>query len=163
MLRILNEKKIEKVIVSGNDKLKIGNIQINILSPPKDIQVESDDIANANSIISLISVSKENYLFMGDATKETEKYLINNIYNIKEANERMDIINKLSNLYVLQIGHHGSKTSTSEYFLNNIKTKNAIISSKRQMYGHPAKETLNILKKYNIRYYITEYKGALKF
>jgi competence protein ComEC len=117
---------------------------------------------NANSIISLISVDKENYLFMGDATKETEKYLMDNIYK-KEANKRIEILNKLNNLYVLQIGHHGSKTSTSDYFLSNIKTKNSVISSKKQVYGHPAKETLDILKKYNIRYYITEYKGALKF
>ena len=90
---------------------------------------------------------------MGDATIETEKVLLNNITN--------DIQNKFQNISVLQVGHHGSKTSTSDNFLQMLNVKLAVISSKKKVYGHPSKETLDRLNKYNIRYKITENNGAV--
>ena len=53
-------------------------------------------------------------MFMGDASITTEKEILSK-YN-------------LSNIDVLNVGHHGSKTSSGETFINKINPKYSIIS-----------------------------------
>ena len=153
----LIENNISKVELKKDDKISFKNITIDILLPYANKVIKSDDIANSNSIVALVSIKENNkninLVYMGDATIETEKVLLNNITN--------DIQNKFQNISVLQVGHHGSKTSTSDNFLQILNVKLAVISSKKKVYGHPAKETLDKLNKYNIRYKITENNGAV--
>lgn len=149
----LIENNISRVELKKDDKISFKNITIDILLPYANKAIKSNDIVNSNSIVALVSIKENNkninLLYMGDATNETEKELISNNCD------------KLKNISVLQIGHHGSKTSTSELFIKNINVDLAIISSKKKVYGHPAKETLDRLNKYNIRYKITENDGAV--
>ena len=71
-------------------------------------------------------------MFMGDAGVTTEKEILNK-YN-------------LSDIDVLKVGHHGSKTSSSREFIDEINPKYSIISvGKNNRYGHPNKEVLNNL------------------
>ena len=68
----------------------------------------------------------------------------------------------LPDIDVLKIGHHGSKTSSSEYFINEIKPNYSIISvGKNNRYGHPNKEVLEILKDSKI--YRTDQDGSIMF
>ena len=67
------------------------------------------------------------------------------------------------NVDIYQVGHHGSKTSTSKEFLKLINPEKAVISSKKKVYSHPAKETLETLENLKITYYITEKNGAIIF
>ena len=155
--KFLDENNISKMELKKDDKITFDNISIDILLPYNDRVIYSDDIANSNSIVALVNL-KENkknikLLYMGDATIETEKELLNNIHLNED--------DKLKDISVLQIGHHGSKTSTSEEFLSYLNINLAVISSKKKVYGHPAKETLDKLNKYNIRYKITEKDGAV--
>ena len=63
---------------------------------------------------------------------------------------------------VLKVGHHGSKTSTSEEFLNQIKPKVAIISAgKDNNYGHPNIETLERLESIGAEIYRTDEQGTI--
>ena len=85
---------------------------------------------------------------MGDAGIDKEKDIIEK-YN-------------LSNIDVLKVGHHGSKTSSSEYFIDEIKPKYSIISvGKNNRYGHPNKEVLNNLKQSKV--YRTDQDGSIMF
>ena len=69
-------------------------------------------------------------MFMGDASITTEKEIMNK-YN-------------LSNIDVLKVGHHGSKTSSSKDFIDEVNPKYSIISvGKNNRYGHPNKEVLD--------------------
>ena len=75
-----------------------------------------------------------------------------------------DILNKynLSNIDVLKVGHHGSKTSSSKSFINEINPKNSIISvGKNNRYGHPKDSVLNILR--NSKIYRTDIDGSIMF
>ena len=73
-------------------------------------------------------------MFMGDASTTTEKEILSK-YN-------------LPNIDVLKVGHHGSKTSSGEEFINEINPKYSIISvGKNNRYGHPNIEVLNNLEK----------------
>ena len=87
-------------------------------------------------------------MFMGDAGVDKEKDILEK-YN-------------LSNIDVLKVGHHGSKTSRSETFINNINPKYSIISvGKNNRYGHPNKEVLNNLSDSKI--YRTDQDGSITF
>ena len=68
-------------------------------------------------------------MFMGDASITTEEEILDK-YN-------------LTDIDVLKVDHHGSKTSSGKEFINEIKHKYSIISvGKNNKYGHPNKEVL---------------------
>ena len=87
-------------------------------------------------------------MFMGDAGVDKEKDILDK-YN-------------LSNVDVLKVGHHGSKTSSSKEFIDEINPKYGIISvGKNNRYGHPNKEVLNNLE--NSKIYRTDQDGSIMF
>ena len=89
-----------------------------------------------------------NFLFMGDASTKVEEDLLKK-YNLK-------------NVDVLKVGHHGSKTSSSWTFVNELRPIYSIISvGKNNRYGHPNTEVLDILKNTNI--YRTDEDGTIVF
>ena len=87
-------------------------------------------------------------MFMGDASVTTEKEIMNK-YN-------------LSNIDVLKVGHHGSRTSSGKEFINEVNSKYFIISvGKNNRYGHPNKEVLKNLV--NSKMYRTDEDGSIMF
>lgn len=161
VMEIIDEKEISKLQLKNLDSMGYNNVRITLLAPEDDI-VQASDIANANSVIYIACVSGKNYLFMGDATKESETYYIDKIKNSNDDSYK-EVEKLLGNIYVASIGHHGSNTSTSEEFLENINLEYAVISARKSVYGHPSDEVLKRLEKFNIKYYLTEEKGAIKF
>ena len=132
-----SKKEIEKEISkwqktsrSKQDELiSLGNFKIIELN--KAWQEE-----NTSSSIYYVMHKNLNVLFLGDATKISEKYIVKN-YNLKP-----DII---------KLAHHGSNTSTSTKLLKELSPKLTIISvGKNNRYNHPSKEVLLKLEKYNI-------------
>ena len=62
----------------------------------------------------------------------------------------------------IKVGHHGSKTSSSKEFINDINPKYSVISvGKNNRYGHPNKEVLDNLK--NSKIYRTDQDGSIMF
>lgn len=103
---------------------------------------------NNYSLVLRITYNKTSFLFCGDAENLSEEEILNSGYNITSD--------------VLKLGHHGSKTSTSDRFLNEVNPKVAIIScGKGNDYGHPHKETLKKLKNKNITTYRTDINGTI--
>lgn len=106
------------------------------------------DNENDNSIVLYTEYNNYKFLFMGDASEYVEANLLKN-YNI-------------NNIDILKVGHHGSKTSSSEYFINKTNPKYSIISvGKNNRYGHPNKEVLNVLN--NSKIYRTDINGSIMF
>ena len=91
-------------------------------------------------------------------------YFVNFYYYKKGIEKEKDILGKynLSNIDVLKVGHHGSKTSSSRTFIDEINPKYSIISvGKNNRYGHPNKEVLNTLEDSKI--YRTDQDGSIIF
>lgn len=66
----------------------------------------------------------------------------------------------MSEIYVLKVGHHGSKMSSGKDFINEVNPKYSIISvGKNNRYGHPNKEVLENLDKSKI--YRTDLDGSI--
>lgn len=103
---------------------------------------------NDNSLVHLFSINGLNYLFLGDISKERESELIKK-YPFLGAD-------------VIKLAHHGSKTSTSEGLLGNLKPRTVIISSDPRVYGHPHKETLRTLWQFKIPYLSTHKDGDIR-
>ena len=151
LMSCINKNNISKLEVTKGDNIQIGDMNIYFVSPDVDEKIEDDDVANANSLVSFVTVKNKKILFMGDATKETEEYILNKN------------INDLNYIDFYQVGHHGSKTSSKDEFISKLNINTAIISSKKKVYNHPSEETLNTLFNHNISVKITEKDGALKF
>lgn len=106
------------------------------------------DNENDNSIVLYSNINNYKFLLMGDAGINVEQDLIDK-YN-------------LFDIDILKVGHHGSNTSSSSFFINNINPKYSIISvGKGNRYGHPNKEILDILDSSNI--YRTDIYGSIMF
>ncbi|MBU3182449.1 ComEC/Rec2 family competence protein [Clostridium psychrophilum] len=140
MIRALRSKNLKIHIARPNMYLDLGpDTSCVMLSP------NSETYENTNDYSCVIKISFKNssYLFTGDAAIEAEQELISNGYNLKAQ--------------VLKVGHHGSKTSTSPKFLNEVSPKIAVISCGAfNTYGHPHTETLDKFKKINCMIYRTD-------
>ena len=140
LIKELKKKKIK--YYQNVEKIPISNNIITILN------TEEYDNENDNSNVIYIELNNYKFMFMGDAGVDKEKDILER-YN-------------LSNIDVLKVGHHGSKTSSSKSFINKINPKYSIISvGKNNRYGHPNKEVLNNLDHSKI--YRTDEDGSIMF
>ena len=127
-----------------NFPYKIGNLTFNNLN----IWNSKDE--NDSSLVLYLEIYENKFLFMGDASKEVEEKILKNNPSLK--------------VDYLKVGHHGSNTSTSEVFIASIEPKEAIIScGLNNVYKHPNDETLNILKKYNVKIRRTDLEGSIVY
>ena len=105
---------------------------------------------NDSSITLYTDISGVKFLFTGDISKDIEKQII------KE--------NKTLDIDVLKVAHHGSNTSTSDEFIQSITPQHGIISvGKNNHYGHPNKEVIDTLTKYEVDIYMTCENGTIRF
>ena len=140
LIKELKKKKIK--YYQNVEKIPISNNIITILN------TKEYDNENDNSNVIYIELNNYKFMFMGDAGVDKEKDILER-YNI-------------SNIDVLKVGHHGSKTSSSKSFINKINPKYSIISvGKNNRYGHPNKEVLNNLDHSKI--YRTDENGSIMF
>ncbi len=103
-----------------------------------------DDLNNYSAVIRIVYGSRA-FLFMGDAEKLSEKEITADI--------KAD---------VLKLGHHGSSTSTSKEFLERVQPIAAVAScGENNDYGHPHKETVELLEKEGIEFYRTDTMGTI--
>ena len=113
----------------------------------KFLNTKEYDNENDNSSVLYFNYKKFKFLFMGDAGKIREKDILEK-YNLK-------------NITFLKVGHHGSNTSSSKEFINEIAPKYSLISvGRNNRYGHPKSEVLDNLLQSNI--YRTDLNGGIK-
>lgn len=165
-INLVNNFKVEKVIFNCGEYNDLEKELIKVLdkrnipyySCIKELNIDNNKIyflnnkdygnENDNSNVIYTELNNHKFLFMGDAGVEVEEDLIQK-YN-------------LQNIDVLKVAHHGSKTSSSKKFIDEIEPKYSIISvGKNNRYGHPNKEVLEILDDSKI--YRTDHDGSIIF
>ena len=140
LIKVLDKKKIRYYLCIK--ELNIDNNELYFL------QTKEYDNENDNSNVIYAELNGYKFMFMGDAGVDKEKDILDK-YNI-------------SNIDVLKVGHHGSKTSSGKVFIDGINPKYSIISvGKNNRYGHPNKEVLNNLDGSKI--YRTDQDGSIMF
>jgi competence protein ComEC len=127
------------------------NVVIDILFPDRDVSTWTKNTNDA-SIVARLKYGNETFLFNGDSPIKIEEHLIQTLR--KEA----------LNIDVLKVGHHGSRTSTSDIFVKYIQPRIAIISAgKENRYKHPHNEVIEVLKKNNVEILRTDQQGTITY
>lgn len=122
-------------------------VLLRVLSPDP-ARAESD--LNESSIVLRVTFGRTAFLLAADAGDEAERSILAGGAEVAAQ--------------VLQVGHHGSASSTSPEWLAAVKPKLAVIScGRRNVYGHPSRETTDRLRAFGVRTYRTDIHGAVEF
>ena len=132
-IETIEEKNIPIYIAEADGEIDFGNnIKLDILYPFENLKGKILSDSNNSSIVAKLIYNNFETLFTGDIEKSIENKLISAGLNLKSD--------------VLKVAHHGSKTSSSEEFLNAVNALLAIIPvGKDNKYGHPHQEVLDRL------------------
>ncbi len=107
-----------------------------------------DNDKNEMSVVMRLSAGRANMMFMGDLGKEGERNLISS--------------GELGKYSILKAGHHGSKNSSGEDFLDITKPFIGVVScGKNNTYGHPNRETIERFNERGSRIYRTDRDGEI--
>ena len=144
LLLTIKDKNLKiKTAKAGNTIIDTDDLKLVVLAPNQD----SYESLNNYSIVLKLTYKEKSFLFMGDAETLSEKEITGDV----EAD-------------VLKLGHHGSRTSTSQAFLNKVNPSYAVISvGLNNDYKHPHQEVVDRLEKKNIKIYRTDQNGDIIF
>ncbi|PIR70485.1 MAG: MBL fold metallo-hydrolase [Candidatus Niyogibacteria bacterium CG10_big_fil_rev_8_21_14_0_10_42_19] len=146
--KLIDEKGLERLKARRGMRLTLGeNIYLIFMFPDENIFGNKND----SSIVTKLVYGDSSFLFMGDAERRTEQYL----YTLDKEALDADI---------LKVGHHGSKTSTSDIFLEAVSPDIAIIQvGEKNRYGHPHDVVLKKLQAAGASVLRTDIDGSVIF
>ena len=143
VLDAISSKNLSITSPNVGDKFMVGNVECEVMLAGTEAKEEQKNL-NLSSIVIRATYGEQSYLFMGDSEEENE-------------NSRL-----WPQTNVLKVGHHGSNTSSSKEFLNQVLPQIAIISvGKNNDYGHPKQTTIDKLNKIGTLIYRTDEKGNI--
>ncbi|GAA0180865.1 hypothetical protein SH2C18_34840 [Clostridium sediminicola] len=139
VINSIKNKNLKITVPKVGTSYSLGDSTWEIVAP------NASDYEDTNNYSVCIKLTFDNnsFLFTGDAEDVSEKDMINNGIDLSAD--------------VLKLGHHGSRSSTTEEFLAAVKPKYAIVSAGRMNdYGHPHKKVINRLESDGIPVYRTD-------
>ena len=139
------EQNCELTVPKAGETFALGGAEVEILA----CDPEAED-TNNTSIVLRVSYGATSFLFMADAETPVEQALLDAGTDLSAT--------------VLKVGHHGSSTSTSYRFLNEVMPRYAVISvGKDNSYGHPHEKILSRLEDADARILRTDELGDILF
>lgn len=146
LLELAKEKDISVHFTQNGESWKVNGHSFHILSPSISVGLERND----QSIVVYTELGGLKWMFTGDLEEVGESQLLAAYPNLQ--------------IDVLKVGHHGSKTSTSDSWLDHLRPTVALISAgKDNRFGHPHLEVINKLEEREITIYRTDRDGAIRF
>lgn len=143
VIEAIEKKELFITEAKVGDKYTIGEAEFVILAPNKDYEEINDA-----SVVIRLTYGEKSFMLTGDAEEVSEKDILKTGLTLKSD--------------VLKFGHHGSSTSTSIEFLEAVSPRyGVLLCGVDNSYGHPHKETLNKISKYNIETYRTDEQGTI--
>ncbi len=144
------KNRVRILTPSGTDPVRrIGGVDIQILAPLPDYAVGANP-SNNDSLVMQIRYGKRSVLLTGDAERMIEDELVNT--------------GRLTPVTLLKVGHHGSKTSSSEEFLDAVKPEFALISAGYlNQFHHPNADVLSRLAEHHTMVLRTDLRGLVTF
>ena len=124
-----------------------GGAEIEVLAPPTDY-TPSDIPRNNDSLVMRVKFGQHAFLLSGDVERPIER--------------RMLAGNDVGRSEILKVPHHGSKTSTSEEFLERVQPLYAVVSvGLDNSYGHPHPDVLERLRDRHAVVFRTDRDGLI--
>ncbi|MCB2300423.1 ComEC/Rec2 family competence protein [Clostridium tagluense] len=144
VVEAIKSKGMKVSAPTPGESFKLGEATCTILAPNGS---KYEDVNN-ESIVIKVTFGGNSFLFTGDAEDVSEKEMLSRGFDLKAD--------------VLKVGHHGSKSSTTQGFLDNVNPKYAVVSvAKVNDYGHPVQSTMDRLKNKNVIVYRTDENGTV--
>ncbi|WP_179295533.1 DNA internalization-related competence protein ComEC/Rec2 [Bacillus sp. FJAT-45350] len=145
LLTKLAKQRVTITMVNEGVRWSEGESQFFVLSPKGNEQSLND-----RSIVLLAKIGGLTWLFTGDLETDGESRLIREYKGLT--------------IDVLKVGHHGSRTSSTEEFVSYLSPKVALVSAGRgNRFGHPSSEVIERFENNRIRIYRTDLHGAVRY
>ena len=142
-VKYTHQQGLQVEVPTAGTVWQLGSATVRLLGP---VAQYSD--TNDTSLVLRIDYGSTSFLLTGDMEKTAETDLVNSGADLKAD--------------VLQVGHHGSSTSTGYLFLNAVLPEMGVIScGAGNKYGHPHEETLSILRDAGVDVYRTDLQGTI--
>jgi competence protein ComEC len=145
----LSSGTVVKTVSAAVPAVNFGKARMSVLAPSPDY-IAGQTAANNDSVVLLIEMGCRRVLLTGDAERPIEDELLQR--------------GGLEAVTLLKVGHHGSKTSSSEEFLNTLKPQFALISAGYlNQFRHPHPEVLHRLADHHVMVFRTDRQGTSSF
>ncbi|MFS0595943.1 DNA internalization-related competence protein ComEC/Rec2 [Peribacillus frigoritolerans] len=143
LVAVAREKKVKMTVLKRGDQWVAGGVRFAVLSPFK-----QEEDKNDSSIVLFTELGGVSWLLTGDMGEEGERELLRTFPQLQAD--------------ILKVGHHGSKTSSSAPFLEQLQPKAALISvGKDNRYGHPHGDVIGNLEGNGIKVFRTDEDGSI--
>ncbi|MBR2179971.1 MAG: DNA internalization-related competence protein ComEC/Rec2 [Selenomonadaceae bacterium] len=125
----------------------VDGVKVEVLFAPKAAALST---GNEVSNVYKVTFGNISFLFTGDLIKENEAVILREHKDVKST--------------VLKVGHHGSKTSSSEEFVEAVDPTYAVFCvGANNTFGHPRPEVVELMEKVGAKIYRTDKNGAIVF
>ena len=142
LAKALSYRYMTPIVPAAGNAYNLGEASFTFIGP-----IGYSDEPNNASLALILQYGNVRFLFTGDAESEEESAIINSGYDIKAD--------------VYKVGHHGSKSSSNDYFLRAVMPRYAVISCGVNEYGHPNSEVLQRLYNVGASIYRTDQSGNI--
>jgi competence protein ComEC len=147
LLNIAREKNADSQQLHAGMEERIGPVAVRALNPPADRLFSS---TNENSLVLQLCFNRFSALLTGDLERSGEMELL----------ARTDLLG----CQLLKVAHHGSRSGTTDAFLDRVQPRWAAISvGRNNPFGHPSSETMHRLQQHGTRPISTVEEGAVTF
>lgn len=144
VISAMNRNHLSVTDPEVGDVYSLGEAEFTIIAPNRDY----GDDTNNWSVGILLTFGENRFLFTGDAEASAEKDMISNGIDLSAD--------------VYKAAHHGSKTGSSEEFLDRVQPEYSVIScGADNEYGHPNAQTLNEFRMRGIKVFRTDEQGTI--
>ena len=153
---VLEKEQASIVIAQSGQRIKSSSsgqssertVYFDILNPSDRLEGLEFDKSNDTAVVARMYFKDNSFLFTGDIGFSAEEKMVSSKIEL--------------NSDILKVGHHGSKYSTGDFFLEKVLPSVAVIQVGKNSYGHPAPETLEKLGKFDIDILRTDTGGDIE-
>jgi competence protein ComEC len=131
-------------VARRDERFVLDSVAFTVLHPDPAWHGWGEDV-NEDSLVLLVEYGSFQALFAGDAGLPAEA----------------EMRNRARSVDLLKVGHHGSRGSTGDEWLDSLRPRAAVISVGQNKYGHPSPPTLARLRRHRVEVWRTDRDGAI--
>ncbi len=145
LVDVIHDKNMKITYPVVGEQYALGEAKFTIIAPNSNSYGGN---ANDYSVAILLEYGKNRFLFTGDAEEASEMEMLSNGIELSAD--------------VYKVAHHGSRSASTQEFLNAVHPKYAVIScGEGNSYGHPHAEVLNRLRSMGVEVFRTDEQGSI--
>lgn len=145
LVDVIHDKNMKITYPVVGEQYALGEAEFTIIAPNSNSYGGN---ANDYSVAILLEYGKNRFLFTGDAEEASEMEMLSNGIELSAD--------------VYKVAHHGSRSASTQEFLNAVQPKYAVIScGEGNSYGHPHAEVLNRLRSMGVEVFRTDEQGSI--